>query len=101
MINLGDYDYQNLADNNMDMQFGFFEKETKFETMSPIALPQQYGTFSLLVGGEKQDFVECEAIRHFTKVGDEEKKQNFFPDYRLPCIDTEKIEVGGSGFIKG
>lgn len=44
----------------MDLMFGFFEKETRFDAMSPIALPEQYGAFSLIVGGENRDLVECE-----------------------------------------
>lgn len=33
MINLGTYPNQNLAENNMDVMFGFFEKETKFDAL--------------------------------------------------------------------
>ena len=44
MINLGSFPYQNLNENKMDLMFGFFEKQTRYDAMSPIALPEQYGT---------------------------------------------------------
>ena len=81
--------------------FGFFEKETKYDAMSPIALPEQYGTFSLVVGGEPRDLVQCDPELHFQKVDATEQKVNFFPDSRMRCLDTNQIDVGGSGFIQG
>ena len=44
----------------MDVMFGFFEKETTYEPLSPIALPAQYGRFVLEVGGVKQSLVGCD-----------------------------------------
>ena len=38
----------------MDVMFGFFEKETEDNPLFPIALPPQYGSFTLLVGGVEQ-----------------------------------------------
>lgn len=56
----------------MDVMFGFFEKETRYDAMSPIALPEQYGRFSLFVGGEKRELVPCNPDLHFKSVAKEE-----------------------------
>lgn len=52
----------------MDVMFSFFEKETRYDAMSPITLPKQYGTFSALVGGEEHDLVRCDPDVHFLNV---------------------------------
>ena len=85
----------------MDVMFGFFEQETLYDEMSPIALPAKYGQFSLLVGNQQVNFTECDPKRQFTTVDEEEKKVNFFGAQSLTCLDTDAIDIGGSGFIKG
>ena len=101
MINLGSHPYQNLKENKMDLMFGFFEKETRDHGVTPIALPEEYGTFTLLIGGQVQNVVECMAGVHFPGVQPDEQRVNFFPDARLSCLDTPNIDLGGSGFIRG
>ena len=86
----------------MDVMFGFFEQSTDFDPMSPIALPEQYGTFSVSLGGQvrSQDLlVDCDPELYFLNTDKEEAKVNFFPDTRLMCLNTQAIEMGGSGFI--
>jgi len=53
MVNLGDLEYKNLQENHMDLMFGFFQRESRVAQMFPIALPEQYGSFSLLISGQK------------------------------------------------
>ena len=74
LVNLASYPYQNLYESKMDVMFGFFEKETEDNPLFPIALPPQYGSFTLLVGGVEQQLAECYQNEHFINVVDESEK---------------------------
>ena len=89
-----------MAENQMDIMFGFFEKQSRYSAAFPIALPQRYGSFNLYVGGLKQQLADCDPGKHFLGVSELEGTENFFPDTRLLCLNTEEIDVGGSGFIE-
>lgn len=88
-----------MQQNKMDVMFGFFEQESRYSGISPIALPEQYGAFRLYVGGKENGLVDCNPGEHFTGVEPKEGEVNFFPDTRLQCLKTENIDLGGSGFI--
>ena len=63
--------------------FGFIENASKYTEFSPIALPEQYGSFSVYVGDRRYPFIECDSSKHFKNVEIDEGKANFFPDARL------------------
>ena len=65
IINLADSGYQNLAENHMDIMFGFFETDSSRAVKYPLTLPESYGKFRLFVGGTEKSLEDCDAARHF------------------------------------
>lgn len=89
MLNLVDHGYENLRENNMDVMFGFFDTNSDDGVKRPVALPKEYGSFSLYLSGQPLAAIEdCSASKHFTTVEVNEAQANFFPSASLLCLNT-------------